>query len=216
MASSSFFNSPGMQSSKNVTTMVWHMTTMSRPYFAFVRTGQFQFLSLTYQSQFRTVRLQSKGIFMENWKMFSVWQGQCVALTWPLDRWIGNTSTNHPRTYLVLWHRHVMRGNWSYKKEGRQHRRNWQLNGGWAWFWRHSHGSRINLCTKREESGGLDACTDVQYACKDGWDKSDSEYLHEAFDLKCKHRCFLWIICIALTPWAWEIPLEGRKGGPQE
>jgi hypothetical protein len=72
------------------------------------------------------------------------------------------------------------------------------------------------LCTKREESGGFVSrclyCTDVQYACKE--DKSDSEYIHEAFESKCKHRCFLLIICIALTPWAWGVPLDiGREKG---
>jgi hypothetical protein len=61
-----------------------------------------------------------------------------------------------------------------------------------------------------------DACTDVQYACKNGRDKSDSEYIHESFESKWEHRCFPLIICIALTPWAWEVPLEGRKGGPQD
>ncbi len=28
-----------------------------------------------------------------------------------------NTSTNRPRTYLVLWHQHITRGNWSYGKK---------------------------------------------------------------------------------------------------
>ncbi len=67
---------------------------------------------------------------------------------------------------------------------------------------------------RREEDLPEDACADLQYACKDGQDISDSEYVHEAFGLKCKHRCFLLIICIAHTPWAWKVPLEGRKGGP--
>ncbi len=72
------------------------------------------------------------------------------------------------------------------------------------------------ICVQRErraEDLPEDARTDLQYACKDGRDKSDSEYVHEAFGSKCKHRCFLLILCIALTPWAWEVPLEGRKGG---
>ncbi len=75
------------------------------------------------------------------------------------------------------------------------------------------------ICVQRErraEDLSHDACTDVQYACDDGWDKSDSEYIHEEFVIKCKHRCFLLIICIPLTPWAREVPLEGRKGGPQD
>jgi hypothetical protein len=75
------------------------------------------------------------------------------------------------------------------------------------------------ICVQRErrvEDLSQDACTDVQYASKDGWDKSDSEYIHEAFESKCKHRCVLLIICITLTHWAWEVPLEGRKGGPQD
>ncbi len=155
MASNSFCNSRGKQSSKNVTTTVRHTTTTSRPYFAFVQMGQFQLLSLTYQGQFTTVRLWSMGIFMESWKMFSVWQGQSVASTWPLDRWIGNTSTNRPRTYSVLWHGHVTRGNWSYGKNGRQHWCNRQLNGGCAWFRHCSRRSMIDFCTKREESGGF-------------------------------------------------------------
>jgi hypothetical protein len=62
-----------------------------------------------------------------------------------------------------------------------------------------------------------DARTALQYVCKDCWDKSDLEYVHEAFGAKCKHRCFLLMFtCIAFTPWAWEVPLEGRKGGPQD
>jgi hypothetical protein len=69
---------------------------------------------------------------------------------------------------------------------------------------------------RRAEDLSQDACTDVQLACKDGWDKSDLEYIHEAFESKCKHRCFLLIICIALIPWTWEVPLEGRKWGPQD
>ncbi len=76
-----------------------------------------------------------------------------------------------------------------------------------------------SICVQRErrvEDLPQDACTSLQYACKDGWDKSDSEYVHEAFGLKCKHRCFPLIICIALTPWAWEVPLEWRKGGTQD
>jgi hypothetical protein len=76
-----------------------------------------------------------------------------------------------------------------------------------------------SICVQRErrvEDLSQDACTDIQYACKDGRDKSDSEYIHETFELKCKHRCFLLIICITLTPWAWEVPLEGRRGGPQD
>jgi hypothetical protein len=56
----------------------------------------------------------------------------------------------------------------------------------------------------------------VYNMCKDGLDKSDLEYIREAFESKCKHRCFLLIICIALTPWAWGVPLEGRKRGPQD
>ncbi len=75
------------------------------------------------------------------------------------------------------------------------------------------------ICVQRErrvEDLPQDAHTYLQYACKDSWDKSDLEYVHEAFGSKCKHRCFLLIICIALTPWAWEVPLEGRKGGPQD
>ncbi len=46
------------------------------------------------------------------------------------------------------------------------------------------------ICVQRErrvEDLSQDACTDVQYVCKDGWDKSDSEYMHEAFESKCKH-----------------------------
>ena len=76
-----------------------------------------------------------------------------------------------------------------------------------------------SICVQRErraEDLSQDARTDLQYACKDGWDKSDLEYIHEAFGSKCKHRCFLLIICMELTPWAWEVPLEGRKGGPQD
>ena len=68
------------------------------------------------------------------------------------------------------------------------------------------------ICVQRErraEDLPQDAWTDLQYAFKDGWDKPDLEYIH-------KHRCFLLIICIALTPWAWEVSLEGRKGGPQD
>jgi hypothetical protein len=49
---------------------VGRTTTTSRPYFAFVQTGQLQLLSLTYQSQFTTVGLRSMGIFNENWKIF--------------------------------------------------------------------------------------------------------------------------------------------------
>jgi hypothetical protein len=42
-----------------------------------------------YQGQFMTLRLWGMGIFMESWKIFSIRQGQSVALTWPLDRYIG-------------------------------------------------------------------------------------------------------------------------------
>ncbi len=76
-----------------------------------------------------------------------------------------------------------------------------------------------SICVQRErrvEDLSQDVCIDVQYGCKDGWDKSDLEYIHEAFESKCEHRCFLLIIFIALTPWAWEVPLEGRKRGPQD
>jgi hypothetical protein len=41
------------------------------------------------------------------------------------------------------------------------------------------------ICVQRErrlEDFSQDAYTDVQYACKDGWDKSDLQYIHEAFD----------------------------------
>jgi hypothetical protein len=75
------------------------------------------------------------------------------------------------------------------------------------------------ICVQREgraEDLSQDVHTDVQHVCKDGWDKSDSEYIHEAFELKCNHRCVFFIICIALTSWAWEVPLEGRMGGPQD
>ena len=62
-----------------------------------------------------------------------------------------------------------------------------------------------SICVQREgrvEDLPQDACTDLQYVvCKDGQDKSDLQYIHEAFGMKCKHRCFLLMfICIALTP----------------
>jgi hypothetical protein len=119
-----------MQTSKNVTTMAGRTTTKSHPYFAFFQTEQFQLLSLTYQSWFMTVRLRSMGIFMASWMMFSGQQGQSVALTQPLETCKGNSCTSCHRTYLVLWHRHIMRGNWSYEKKGRQHWRDRQLSGG--------------------------------------------------------------------------------------
>ncbi len=105
-----------MQLSKNITTMAECTTTTTHLYFAFVRTGQFQLLSLTYQGQFTTVRLRSMGIFMASMRMFFGWQGQSVALTQPLETWIGNTSTNHPWTYFVLWQQHIKRGNLIYGK----------------------------------------------------------------------------------------------------
>ncbi len=81
-----------------------------------------------------------------------------------------------------------------------------------------SRADQGSICVQRErraEDLPQDACTALQYACKDGWDKSDLEYLHEAFGAKCKHRCFLLIfIFISLIPWVWEFPSEGRKGGP--
>jgi hypothetical protein len=53
------------------------------------------------------------------------------------------------------------------------------------------------ICVQREriaEDLSQDACTDVQYACNDGWDISDSEYTHEEFVIKCKHRCFFYYL----------------------
>ncbi len=54
-----------------------------------------------------------------------------------------------------------------------------------------------SICVQRErgvEDLPQDAHTDLQYACKDGWDKSDLQYVHEAFGSKCKHRCFLLFV----------------------
>ena len=56
-----------------------------------------------------------------------------------------------------------------------------------------------------------------QYAFKDGWYQSDLEHVYETSHAKCKCKCFLLIvICFALTPWDWKVPLEGRKGGLQD
>ncbi len=205
-----------METFKNVTTMAGHTTTMSHPYFAFVQTGQYQLHSLAYQGWFTTVNLQSMGIFMASWRMFSGQQGQSVASTLPLDRWIGNSCTNCPRTYLVLWHRHVKRRNWSYgKKAG-----NIGATDSWVGdvhdsdFIPTDQGSISVQRERRAEDLPQDSCTDLQYSCKDGWDKSNLEYVHEAFGEKCKHSYFY--VYFALTPWAWEVPLEQRKGGPQD
>ncbi len=158
-----------MQSSKNVATMVERTTTMSHPYVAFVRMGQFQSLSFTYQGQFTTVRLQGMGIFMASWRMFSRQQGQSVALTWPLEAWIGNASTNCPRTYLVLWHQHVTRRNWSYEKKAGN------IGGTDSWVW-DAHDSDVvpadqgPICLQREgrvEDSSQDALTGLQYV--QGW-----------------------------------------------
>jgi hypothetical protein len=47
------------------------------------------------------------------------------------------------------------------------------------------------ICVQRErrlEDLSEDACIDLQYACKDGQNESDLEYVHEAFESKCKQR----------------------------
>ncbi len=62
------------------------------------------------------------------------------------------------------------------------------------------------------ENLSQDACTDVQYACKDGWDKSDLEYIHEAFELKCKHRCSFSLFVLHSAPGHGRSHWKGGRG----
>jgi hypothetical protein len=57
-----------------------------------------------------------------------------------------------------------------------------------------------------------DACTDVQYARKDGWDKLDLEYIHEAFELKYKHRCFFLLFVLHSPPGHERSHWKGGRG----
>ncbi len=150
-----FCKSWGMQSSKNVTTMAGCTTTMSRPYFCFYLDGTipiafFNIPGLVHNSQV----VEYGNIYGKLEDVFWLTGAKCcIDLAFgqvnreylyklSQDLLASSAPTHHERK-LKLW------------KKGRQHRRCRQLSGECAWFRPCSHGSRIDLCTKRKESEGF-------------------------------------------------------------
>ncbi len=58
-----------------------------------------------------------------------------------------------------------------------------------------------------------DTCIDLQYACKDSWDQSDLEYVHEASDAKLPTKMFSFDIYLCCThPLGLGGPIEREEG----
>ncbi len=73
------------------------------------------------------------------------------------------------------------------------------------------------ICVQRErrvENLSQDARTSLQYACKDGWDKSNLENVHEAFGAKMQTQMFSFYVYLYHThPLGTGGPIGREEGG---